>query len=52
LKDPHEISNTAVSLEASFSANILLDGNPLGDIQYTLKARVVLKSGNVVVDKR
>jgi imidazolonepropionase-like amidohydrolase len=31
---------------------VLLDGNPLEGIQYMLKARVVLKGGAVVVDKR
>jgi imidazolonepropionase-like amidohydrolase len=31
---------------------VLLDGNPLEGIQYMLKAKVVLKGGVVVVDKR
>ncbi len=31
---------------------VLLDGNPLEGIQYMLKAKVVLKGGKVVVDKR
>jgi imidazolonepropionase-like amidohydrolase len=31
---------------------ILVDGNPLEGIQYMLKARVVLKGGKIVVDKR
>jgi imidazolonepropionase-like amidohydrolase len=31
---------------------VLLDGNPLEDFHDTLKAKVVLKAGKVVVDKR
>lgn len=47
------MSDQIGTLEAGKLADIiLLDGNPLEGIQFMLKAKVVLKGGRVVVDKR
>jgi imidazolonepropionase-like amidohydrolase len=47
------MSNEIGTLEPGKRADIvLLDGNPLQDFHDMLKAKVVLKDGKVVVDKR
>jgi len=47
------MSDQIGTLETGKLADIvLLDGNPLEGIQYLLKAKVVLRGGRVVVDKR